>query len=472
IIEEKGLRPVVLFTPEAKSIVNSTGLYISSLPEKPYYPDFQYFSDSSYLFRESKKKIKSYKKIDEHKYTLKLNIPGTNISVPEIILYKGENYYLEFNEKLIPLLDKKWSEWNTIKIRENNTDKHLLISFYLKKRKKNIEIYISPLVLDPFYERSISNDPLYLEEIKNKFGMINLTSRMGYLPEYYSNIPKTIITEFIQRDLRKKIEIFTDILKKEKFHLLWIDIEDLMTEVYLNTTAKNGLLSELEKLFGEINDYKVDNTVTFLYSSLSRKIFPSQINVNRFLINKGYMVLARKEEREKEKTSIVGFSGINWSRTKAYAVNNNIYVNLIGREKNGIIKEGKEYDKLIKNLRWVLKNWYDTTRECFVVENVYYGRDIYSGIFTSQRPDLILGLNKGYSISGKSAKGIIAPVFTTLYGNKNTGVYSTDMTIEKGSLFINLKAGENNDVKNVDIVPAILKILGIYRTDIDGKPIY
>ena len=350
--------------------------------------------------------------------------------------------------------------------------KHLLISFYLKKRKKNIEIYISPLVRNPFTGRSVSNNPLYLEEIKNKFGMINLTSRMGYLPEYYSNIPKTIITEFIQRDLRKKIEIFTDILKKEKFHLLWIDIEDLMTEVYLNTTAKNGLLGELEKLFGEINDYKIDNTVTFLYSSLSRKIFPSQINVNRFLINKGYMVLTRKEEREKEKTSIAGFSGINWSRTKAYAVNNNIYVNLIGREKNGIIKEGKEYDKLIKNLRWVLKNWYDTTKECFVVENVYYGREIYSGIFTSQRPDLILGLNKGYSISGKSAMGIIAPVFTTMYGNKNTGVYSTDMTIEKGSLFINLKAGENNDVKNVDIVPAILKILGIYRTDIDGKPIY
>jgi predicted AlkP superfamily phosphohydrolase/phosphomutase len=85
------------------------------------------------------------------------------------------------------------------------------------------------------------------------------------------------------------------------------------------------------------------------------------------------------------------FSGIDWSHTQVFAhpYGGQVYINLEGREKEGIVP-AEEYDPLRARVRDILLDLTDPTIGHRVVRAVYRREDLYHGPYLEQAADLLI----------------------------------------------------------------------------------
>ena len=102
--------------------------------------------------------------------------------------------------------------------------------------------------------------------------------------------------------------------------------------------------------------------------------------------------------------SYLSFSMIDWSRTKAYAVeisptSPTIWVNLKGRNKQGIVPSN-DYNHVIESIQKVLHELRDPIDGSDVVSKTYRKEEIYQGKEMSTAPDLTLSWweGKGFTV--------------------------------------------------------------------------
>jgi predicted AlkP superfamily phosphohydrolase/phosphomutase len=96
------------------------------------------------------------------------------------------------------------------------------------------------------------------------------------------------------------------------------------------------------------------------------------------------------------------FTGIDWARTRAYSdtLFANVRVNLKGREANGIVQPGSDYDNLIEEIRENLITCHDQKTGEPLVSEVLHKDDIYWGPCRDQAPDLTIRWREDIQISG------------------------------------------------------------------------
>jgi predicted AlkP superfamily phosphohydrolase/phosphomutase len=83
----------------------------------------------------------------------------------------------------------------------------------------------------------------------------------------------------------------------------------------------------------------------------------------------------------------------DWERTRIYSVGSygNLYVNLRGREPQGQVAPGQDYERLLRDVADYLLALRDPEDGQTVVESVWRREEIYLGPALSRAPDLILG---------------------------------------------------------------------------------
>lgn len=80
---------------------------------------------------------------------------------------------------------------------------------------------------------------------------------------------------------------------------------------------------------------------------------------------------------------------VDWSCTRAFwAADNGITINLAGREPEGIVQPGREYEALCEEIAARLLDLRDPVRGERVVAAVYRREEIYSGPYVDESPDL------------------------------------------------------------------------------------
>lgn len=155
------------------------------------------------------------------------------------------------------------------------------------------------------------------------------------------------------------------------------------------------------------------------------------ININNFLMLNGFMALKNKgpfsrlvlalvrllrriDDRFikgrfsfgqrfalKEKVRLDKF--IDWPKTKACMINGwlygFIYLNCIGRENQGIIPFGEEYEKVRNRIRERLLDIQDPETGKNVIKKIHKKEEIYHGEFLDRAPDLIVIPEDGYEFS-------------------------------------------------------------------------
>ena len=169
--------------------------------------------------------------------------------------------------------------------------------------------------------------------------------------------------------------------------------------------------------------------------------------------------------------------GVDWSRTRAYAVGfGGIYVNQKGREAKGIVAPGPDAEALKARIAADLATWKDPQDLAPVIRKVYRREEILRGPYMDQAPDLFIGFELGYRASWKTAMGAVPPGLLEDNLKKWSGDHLFDPALVPGVFFTNRKV-LRDDAAIADITPTILKAAGFSTTeveafDFDGRPLF
>jgi predicted AlkP superfamily phosphohydrolase/phosphomutase len=125
--------------------------------------------------------------------------------------------------------------------------------------------------------------------------------------------------------------------------------------------------------------------------------FDYKINLNRWLLNRGYLSVKSSHDES-------NLNAVNWERSKAYGIGlNSIYLNLRNREGHGIVpEENKNLE--IQKLKTELLGWLGPDGNP-VVQKVVIPDESFHGPYTRFGPDLIIGYRPGYRASALTGLG-------------------------------------------------------------------
>jgi predicted AlkP superfamily phosphohydrolase/phosphomutase len=229
---------------------------------------------------------------------------------------------------------------------------------------------------------------------------------------------------------------------------------------------------------GELRARVPKDAVFMVMSDHGFHSFRRSVNLNAWLVENGYMAFhAQDGGQKKTLADLFGhgryFEGVDWSKTKAYAVGlGQIYFNLKGREGQGIVSSGAEYTALQNEIRDKLVTLTDPKDGGRVFRDIYRRDDIYHGQYLASAPDLQVGFNDGYRVGWQDTLGGIAKAVVEDNTLKWSGDHCATATeISGGVLFINRQL--TSDTPNImDLAPSILSLLGApVPAGLDGKPV-
>ncbi len=174
--------------------------------------------------------------------------------------------------------------------------------------------------------------------------------------------------------------------------------------------------------------------------------------------------------------SRASYSGIDWSQTSAYPVGHfsDIFINVKGRQPEGIVEWGKKYESLRDVITEKLYTFTDPDTGENLVEKVYKREELYCGEYLEEMPDLIIGW-KGYKYlrmfnfppsDDESVIWTIPPTLSLLWdrtgGHRPNGIFMT--------MGPNIKSGvEIQNANIMDIAPTALYQMNVpVPDDMDG----
>ena len=168
---------------------------------------------------------------------------------------------------------------------------------------------------------------------------------------------------------------------------------------------------KMDEIVGMVMEKLDDKTVLFVCSDHGFNSFKKAVNYNTWLVKNKYMTLTNEgDTKEKTLEDLFGrgqfWPNVDWENTKAYALGlGDIYINLKGREAYGIVRPGKQYEKLRNEIKEELEAWVDAENGQKPVRRVYKREEVYKGFDPNLVPDLIVANNNGYRVSWQTSLG-------------------------------------------------------------------
>jgi len=200
------------------------------------------------------------------------------------------------------------------------------------------------------------------------------------------------------------------------------------------------------------------------------------VNLNSWLAQSGYLVFTGETAAPKRLADLFGrgrfWSGVDWGRTRAYALGlGQVYFNLRGREKQGIVSPGAEYSSLQDEIIDKLSPLADPETGERVFGGIYRRDDLYHGRYLVNAPDLQAGFNDGYRVGWQDTLGGIRAAVIENNDRRWSGDHcGTARGLSGGVLFVNRRLSRP-DPHIMDLAPTILKLLEVpLPQGLDGKP--
>jgi predicted AlkP superfamily phosphohydrolase/phosphomutase len=168
------------------------------------------------------------------------------------------------------------------------------------------------------------------------------------------------------------------------------------------------------------------------------------------------------------KRFFLSFGDVDWPRTRAYSIGyiGEVHINLRGREPQGTVEPGEEYertrDEVINRLREL-----KLPDGAPLVEHIWKKEEIYSGTHLAEAPDILfLPRNLETIAFGDFEFGsnkVVEPSYGVSSSHRMNGIFVASGTSVK-------RAGEFRGARLVDLAPTILHLLGLpVPTDMDGR---
>lgn len=196
-------------------------------------------------------------------------------------------------------------------------------------------------------------------------------------------------------------------------------------------------------------------------------------NLDRFLRKLQIQRYISKTVSNEQKSSLAErffFSSmdIDWAKTTAYALGapGGIRVNRKGREPEGIVTPGGEYEKVRDNLINKLHSASDPFNGEKIVNDIFKCEEIYHGPYIEKAPDIIAMPKENYEFFRAYRFPFVSVVQTTVGhsgSHRLNGVFmAVGEEIKKGR--------EIKDANIIDLAPTILHTMDVpVPTNMDGK---
>jgi predicted AlkP superfamily phosphohydrolase/phosphomutase len=203
---------------------------------------------------------------------------------------------------------------------------------------------------------------------------------------------------------------------------------------------------KLDKAVGELIDRYGSIATIIVMSDHGFANWGRQFNLNSWLRNVGYL-------GPRECTSIM--RDVDWSQTAAYGLGiNGLYLNMKGRERDGIVEPGEDRETRLTQLIEMLEAFTDQDGQS-VVRGVYRSDKIYQGTATALAPDLIVGYRRGFRASWATTLGDLTEEVLLDNDNAWSADHCADALEVPGVLFCN-RALAGKAPSLVDLAPSIL----------------
>lgn len=389
----------------------------------------------------------------------------------------------DWQGKTILLKEGEWSDWCTmefdITMPEFLPDSSVsgICRFYVQQVRPEFKLYVTPINIDPFDpgEQRISEPADFVTEIADELGPFytagfqedhKARSNKVFNDEEYLAQARYVLKERKQL-LNFALDSYVDGLlffyfssTDQQPHILWWEGDDPHPvrpppQAKWGNNVIDDLYIEMDQVIGEVQG-RIGDATLIVMSDHGFANFRRQFHLNTWLRDNGYI----------EPPTCRGILNpgrgrpIDWSRTKAYGLGlNGLYLNLKGRERDGIV-DPAEREALLKEITEKLLAVRDPENNRPVVARVYRAEEVYPGPRMAEAPDLIVGYARDYRASwattlGDMPEGVLS---------NNDSAWSADhcMAAEEvpGVLFSNRPLISENP-SLVDVAPSILSVFGV-----------
>lgn len=168
------------------------------------------------------------------------------------------------------------------------------------------------------------------------------------------------------------------------------------------------------------------------------------------------------------------FADIDWSRTKAFSeeIRGNIWINLKGRETQGVVEPGAEYESIREHILAELPELRDPESNQPLIHKVHRREELYHGAFLHNIPDLVVEAegtpdifrsHEGHDVAVRILSRTEMQKLKTSGSHLMNGIF---LIRGKG-----IQAGrEIKGAELIDVTPTILYLMGQpIPSDMDGK---
>ena len=352
----------------------------------------------------------------------------------------------------------------------------------------HLSLYVSPINIEPDKPVMPISHPSYyssyLEKKLGSYATLGLAEDTWALNEKVTD-DRTFMTQTNDIDDEREVMLFTalDRLRKGVLvtvfdasdrvnHMFWRYTEDghpaaagIDEPEYANAIEEQYLRND--QIVGKLMKRLGDGDVLWVMSDHGCTSFRRGVNLNAWFLEHGYLALKDGADGSEE-----WLQSVDWSRTKAYAVGLvGIFLNIKGREEEGIVEAGEEAEALKAELKAHFDGLRDEEKNEIAINEAFDTDRLYRGPYKGNAPDLLIGYNHGYRISWNCASGVVAgSVF-----EDNTKAWSGDHIVDPRlvpGVFLANHPIDADDPGIIDLAPTALTLFGLRPpAHMEGRPV-
>jgi predicted AlkP superfamily phosphohydrolase/phosphomutase len=407
---------------------------------------------------------------------------------------------IDIADSSVHLAQGEWSKWIYLDFDANLLVRiHGMAQLYLIRADQELQLYISPVNFNPKSPPTpMSAPPSFAADLYERLGpyrtlgwaeatwplnedRLDEKAFMDDLFRAFDDRAQVILQRLDARqwDLLVGVIESTDRVQ----HMMWrlIDPQHPMYDKALAARFGDSIervYRKCDEFVGEVMQRVGDDVPIVIVSDHGFHSFRQSVNLNTWLVQEGFMTLQGQAPGDKKLHDLFGggtfWENVDWAHTTAYAMGlGQVYLNLKGREGQGIVAPGAEAESVENAIIGKLLTLTDPKSGSRIVDAVYKAEDVYSGPFIKNAAELQVGLADGYRVSwqatlGGSPPGIVYPNMKKWSGDHGAFDYK-----QTAGTLIASRPVVAGTTRIIDIAPSVLKYFGVtIPPDIDGKPIF
>ncbi len=428
-------------------------------------------------------------------------IPGDSdyLTAPVTFFLDAETdtVMVEAGTEVAVLAEGEWSDWMTVSfdaLPMGAMPFSGIVRFYAKELRPGFVVYASPVNIAPDSPaQPITTPDDFAEDLAEAMGDFYTQG----MPEETNALKDTLFSDddyqsqvaLVQEDTRALIDVTMARVQPGDMGFVYVSDVDLQCHMLwrhgdpkhpgaaphpaYDAALARDHADDIEGYYRAVDDHlariraKLPADATLLVmSDHGFQPYRREVHLNTWLRDHGWLTL-----KDGKTTGQIAAGDVDWTQTRAYGIGfNAVYLNLEGREAEGIVKPG-EADAVMAELSAQMLGITDPADNARVVKTVSRSSEIYAATRRAEAPDLVVGYDAGYGASDESTLGEIVEGWIEDNTSRWSGNHLMDPSVVPGVLLSNKKlAAGPHDL--MDVTATVLHHYGVPLAEgMGGKPV-